>query len=45
MVLEQKIVDILREDIPPLFSRVRWDGMYDETAKRIVKVIKDKLVE
>jgi len=45
MILENKVVEILQEDMPVLFSRIRWDGMYDETAKKIVKMIKEELVK
>jgi len=45
MILEQKVVKILQEDMPDLFNKIRWDGMYDESAKRIVKKIKDELVK
>ena len=45
MILENKVIKILKEDMPYLFSKVKWDGMYDKTAKRIVKKIKDELVK
>ena len=45
MTLEQKVVKILQEDMPPLFSRIRWDGMYDESAEKIVKMIKEELIK
>ena len=45
MILENKVADILREDMPNLFSKIRWDGMYDESAKKIVKMIKEELVK
>ena len=45
MILENKVADILREDMPNLFSKIRWDGMYDETAKRIIKAIKNEVCE
>ncbi len=45
MILEQIVIDILKEDMPNLFSKIRWDGMYDESAKKIVKMIKEELVK
>jgi len=45
MILENKVIKILHEDMPDLFSKIRWDGMYDESAKRIVKMIKEELVK
>ena len=45
MILENKVADILREDMPNLFSKIRWDGMYNKSAKKIVKSIKEALVE
>jgi len=45
MILENKVADILREDMPNLFNKVRWDGMYDKSAKKIVKMIKEELVK
>jgi len=45
MILENKVVEILSEDMPELFSRIRWSGMYDESAKKIVKMIKEELVK
>ena len=45
MILENKVADILREDMPNLFSRIRWDGMYDKSAKKIVKMIKEELTK
>ena len=44
-MLENKVVKILQKDMPKLFSQIQWDGMYDESAKKIVKMIKEKLVE
>ena len=45
MILENKVAEILREDMPKLFGKIRWDGMYDESAKKIVKMIKEELVK
>ena len=44
MILEEKVVEILREDIPKAEKHIKWNGMYDKTAKRIVKMIKEELV-
>ena len=32
-------------DIPKIEKHVKWNGIYDETAKRIVKMIKEELVK
>ena len=45
MILENKVADILREDMPNLFSRIQWDGMYNKSAEKIVKMIKEELVK
>ena len=45
MILENKVVEILKKEMPVLFGKVRWDGMYDRTAKKIVKTIKEELVK
>ncbi len=41
MELKDKITEILREDVPRLFTIIRWDGMYNNTVKKIMKVIKE----
>ena len=41
MELKDKIKEVLKEDVPKLFSIVRWNGMYDSTVDKIVKVIKE----
>ena len=45
MILENEVVKILEEEMPTAFSQIQWSGMYDKAASRIVKKIKDKLVE
>ena len=45
MILEQIVIDILKEDIPKLDKHVKWDDMYNRIAKKIVKSIKQALVE
>ena len=44
MILEQIVVKILQEEMPKAFSRIQWDGMYNKTAERIVKAVKDEIV-
>tara|TARA_Y100001970_G_scaffold288221_1_gene414941 strand:- start:1033 stop:1173 length:141 start_codon:yes stop_codon:yes gene_type:complete len=41
MELKDKIKEVLKEDVPKLFTIVRWDGMFDGTVDKIVKVIKE----
>ena len=41
MELKDKIKEVLKEDVPKLFTMVRWDGMFDGTVDKIVKVIKE----
>jgi len=45
MILENKVVEKLQEEITILSHIIKWDGMYDKTAKRIVKMIKEELVK
>tara|TARA_B100001564_G_scaffold269627_1_gene231234 strand:+ start:839 stop:970 length:132 start_codon:yes stop_codon:yes gene_type:complete len=42
MVLEQIVINILKEELPEEFQ---WNGIYDEAAKKIVKAIKEAIVE
>ena len=44
MILEQKVKEILQTDMPELFSEIQWNGMFDKTATKIVKAIKEELV-
>jgi|TARA_B000000557_G_C20372012_1_gene274256 AAA+ ATPase superfamily predicted ATPase len=45
MVLEQIVKDILKEEYSRIKTQVAWDGMFDETAKKIVKKIKEEIVK
>lgn len=45
MILEEKVTEVMREMLPKISRNVKWDGMYDNIAKRIVKVIKEELVK
>ena len=45
MILEQIVIDILKEKMPEIEKNVKWDGMYDVMANKIVKSIKDSLVK
>ena len=38
MLLEEKVVEILREDISRAEKHIKWNGMYDKTAEKIVKM-------
>ena len=41
MELKNKIKEVLQEEVPKLFTIVRWNGMYDSTVDKIVKLIKE----
>ena len=45
MILENKVIDILKEEIPKLDKHVKWDDMYNSIAKKIVKMIKEEIVK
>ena len=45
MILEEIVFDILKEEMPRIEKHIKWDGMYDESAKKIVKMIKEELVK
>tara|TARA_Y100000593_G_scaffold85670_1_gene163068 strand:- start:788 stop:925 length:138 start_codon:yes stop_codon:yes gene_type:complete len=45
MILEKKVVEILHKEMPKLEKHIKWDGMYDHIAEKIVKSIKDTLFE
>jgi hypothetical protein len=45
MILEQIVKDILREEYDRIKTMIPFDGMYDRMAERIVKDIKQALVE
>ncbi len=44
MILEEKVIKILKKDMPNLNNVVKWDGMYDNIAHKIVKEIKEEIV-
>ena len=44
MILEEKVTKILKEEMPNLERVVKWDGMYDSIARKIVKEIKEEMV-
>ena len=44
MILENKVTEILKKDMPYLEGHIKWDGMYDKTAIKIVKAIKEEIV-
>ena len=45
MIPEQIVKDILREEYDRIKTMIPFDGMYDRMAERIVKDIKQALVE
>ena len=45
MILEQIVKDILKEEYSKMRKQVEWDGMFDKAADRIVKEIKQAMVE
>jgi|TARA_R110000824_G_scaffold325297_1_gene512228 hypothetical protein len=45
MILEKIVIDILMEEIPKIERHIKWDNMYDAIANKIVKSIKQALVE
>jgi len=44
MILEEKVTKILKKEMLKLNNVVKWDGMYDSVAKRIVKEVKEEIV-
>ena len=44
MILEQIVIDILNKEIPKLDNIIKWDGMYNKMAEKIVKEIKEEIV-
>ena len=44
MILEEIVIQILKEEMTKLNNHVKWDGMYDSVAKRIVKEVKEEIV-
>ena len=45
MILEQIVKDILKEEYGKIKTQVEWDGMFDTAADRIVKEIKQAMVD
>ena len=45
MILEQIVKDILKEEMPKIEKHVKWDGMYDSIATKVVKSIKEEIVK
>jgi len=45
MILEQLVKDIITEEYNRVKKEVPWDGMFDKIAKRIVKEIKQAMVD
>lgn len=45
MILEEKVTKILKKDMPNLERIVKWDGIYDNVARKIVKEIKEEIVK
>jgi len=45
MILEQIVKNILEEEYDRIKTMIPFDGMYDRMAERIVKDIKQALVE
>ena len=45
MILEQIVIDILKEEMPKIEKNVKWDGMNDTIATKVVKSIKEEIVK
>ena len=45
MIIEQIVKDILKEEYDRIKTMIPYDGMYDRMAERIVKDIKQALVD
>ena len=45
MILEQIVKDILKEEYSKMRKQVEWDGMFDKAASRIVKEVKQAMVD
>ena len=45
MILEQIVIDILKEEMPKIEKNVKWDGMYDKIATKVVKSMKEEIVK
>jgi len=44
MILEQIVKDILKEEYDRIKTMIPFDGMYDKMADRIVKEVKESMV-
>tara|TARA_Y100001938_G_scaffold140047_1_gene207732 strand:- start:201 stop:338 length:138 start_codon:yes stop_codon:yes gene_type:complete len=45
MIIEEKVVKILKHELSNLERFVKWDGMYDNIATKIVKEVKKEIVK
>ena len=45
MILEKIVTDILKEEMPKIEKHVKWDGMYDSIATKVVKSINEEIVK
>ena len=39
------VIDILKEEMPKIEKNVKWDGMYNTIATKVVKSIKEEIVK
>jgi hypothetical protein len=44
MIIEEKVVNILKDEMSNLDRVVKWDGMFDNVARKIVKEVKEEIV-
>lgn len=44
MILENQVIEIIKKEMPRINKHVKWDGMYDEMAKKIVTKLKQEIV-
>jgi hypothetical protein len=44
MILEEKVTKILKKEMLKLNNVVKWDGMYDSVARKIIKEVKEEIV-
>ena len=44
MILEEKVTKILKKEMSNLDRVVKWDGMYDSVARKIIKEVKEEIV-
>ncbi len=45
MILEQIVKDILKEEYDRVKTQVPYDGMFDRAASRIIKEVKQAMVD